>query len=51
MVVDDGLARLTATARVGRRAFGLRLEVPGCGALVPSHLDLVIDVVAGRAVA
>ena len=50
-VVEDGVARLTATGRVDRRAFGLRLEVPGCGALVPAHLDLVIDVVAVRAVA
>ena len=49
VVADGGLARLTATGRVDRRAFGLRLEVPGCGALVPSHLDLAIDVVAARA--
>ena len=46
VVVDDGLARLSATGRVDRRAFGLRLDVPGCGALLPSHLDLRIDVTA-----
>lgn len=46
VVVQDGLARLSATGRVDRRAFGLRLDVPGCGALVPSHLDLRIDVSA-----
>ena len=46
VVVQDGTARLSATGRVDRRAFGLRLEVPGCGALVPSHLDLMIDVTA-----
>lgn len=46
--VHDGLARLLATGRVDRRSFGLRLEVPGCGALVPSHLDLSIDVHAER---
>jgi polyisoprenoid-binding protein YceI len=43
---DDGAARLSATGRVDRRDFGLRLEVPGCGALVPSHLELAIDVTA-----
>ena len=48
VVGDDGLARLSATGRVDRRDFGLRLEVPGCGALVPSHLDLRIDVLAER---
>ena len=48
VVVEDGLARLTATGRVDRRVFGLRLDVPGCGALVPSHLDLQIDVTAER---
>lgn len=48
VVLEDGLARLTATGRVDRRQFGLRLEVPGCGALVPSHLDLSIRVTAGR---
>ncbi len=48
VVVDDGIARLAATGRVDRRAFGLRLELPGCGALVPSHLDLTIDVTAVR---
>lgn len=47
-VVADGLARLRASGRVDRRAFGLRLEVPGCGALVPSHLDLSIEVTAVR---
>ena len=47
-VVEDGVARLSATGRVDRRAFGLRLDVPGCGGLVPSHLDLVIDVTAER---
>ena len=46
--VQDGVARLTATGRVDRRVYGLRLEVPGCGALVPSHLDLTIDVTAVR---
>lgn len=46
VVVEDGVARLTATGRVDRRVFGLRLEVPGCGALVPSHLDLSISVTA-----
>lgn len=45
----DGQARLSATGRVDRRVYGLRLEVPGCGALVPSHLDLTIDVTAVRA--
>jgi hypothetical protein len=44
----DGRARLSATGRIDRRLFGLRLEVPGCGALVPSHLDLTIDVAAVR---
>ena len=44
----DGSARLTATGRVDRRDFGLRLELPGTGRLVPSHLDLSIDVVAER---
>lgn len=44
----DGVARLTATGRVDRRLFGLHLDVPGCGALLPSHLDLSIDVTAVR---
>lgn len=48
VVVEDGLARLSATGRVDRRAFGLRLDVPGCAALVPSHLDLEIEVLAER---
>jgi len=48
VVVEEGLARLSATGRVDRRAFGLRLDVPGCGALVPSHLDLRIEVTAER---
>ena len=43
---SDGTARLTAAGRVDRRLFGLRLEVPGCGALLPTHLDLSIDVTA-----
>ena len=47
-VVEEGVARLTATGRVDRRVFGLRLEVPGCGALVPSSLDLSIEVTAER---
>ena len=46
--VQDGVARLTATGRVDRRVYSLRLEVPGCGALVPNHLDLTIDVTAVR---
>lgn len=45
---DDGVARLTAMGRVDRRLFGLRLDVPGCGALLPTHLDLSIDVTAVR---
>lgn len=48
VVVEERLARLTATGRVDRRAFGLRLELPGCGALLPSHLDLAIAVTAER---
>lgn len=47
-VQDDGVARLTAVGRVDRRLFGLRLDVPGCGALLPTHLDLSIDVTAVR---
>ena len=46
--VSDGVARLTATGQVDRRAFGLRLDLPGCGALVPSHLGLAIEVTAVR---
>ena len=46
--VGEGVARLTASGRVDRRLFGLRLDVPGCGALLPTHLDLSIDVTAVR---
>ena len=46
--LDEGVARLTAAGRVDRRAYGLRLELPGCGALVPNTLDLTIDVTAVR---
>ena len=46
--VADGVARLSATGRVARQAFGLRLDLPGCGALVPSHLDLTIEVTVVR---
>lgn len=42
-------AVLWVAGRVGRRVFGLRLQVPGFGALVPSHLDLSIAVTAVRA--
>lgn len=45
---SDGVVRLTATGRVDRRLFGLRLDVPGLGALMPTHLDLSIDVTALR---
>lgn len=48
VVVRDGLARMTATGRLDRRVFGLRVDVPGGGALVPSHLDLSIEVTAAR---
>lgn len=46
--LGDGLARMTATGRVDRRQLGLRLELPGCGALVPTSLDLSIAVTAVR---
>lgn len=46
VVIAEGLVRLSATGQVDRRVFGLRLDVPGCGALVPTHLDLRIDVTA-----
>lgn len=42
----DGKVRLQATGGVDRRAFGLRLEVPGCGVLVPGRLELSVDAVA-----
>lgn len=46
--VSDGVARLCASGRVDRRAYGLRLDLPGCRALVPSQLDLSIEVTAVR---
>lgn len=48
--LEPGVARLSASGRVDRRAYGLRLEVPGCGVLVPNALDLSIDVVAVPAI-
>lgn len=49
-VLDDARARLTATGSVDRRAFGLRLDVPGCRFLLPAQLELQVDVVVARRV-
>ena len=49
LAAADGVVRVTATGRVDRRPFGLRLEVPGCTSLlVPQCLELQIDVTAVR---
>lgn len=46
--VEDDVARLSASGRVDRRAFGLRLDLPVVGSLLPTHLDLTITVCAVR---
>ncbi len=48
-LLGGGRARLRATGEVDRRAFGLRVDLPGCGFLVPSKLRLDIDVEVVRA--
>ena len=36
-------ARLRARGEVDRRSFGLRLELPGCGFLVPTRMRVEVD--------
>lgn len=43
-LLDDERARLIAVGAVDRRAFGLRLDLPGCRFLVPQQMHLDIDV-------
>jgi polyisoprenoid-binding protein YceI len=43
-LLGRGRARLRATGHVDRRSFGLRLDLPGCGFLVPTRLQVDIDV-------
>jgi polyisoprenoid-binding protein YceI len=43
-LLGDDRARLRAAGEVDRRAFGLRVDLPGCGFLVPSRLRVEVDV-------
>lgn len=43
-LLDDDRARLVAVGALDRRAFGLRLDLPGGRYLVPQRLHLDIDV-------
>jgi polyisoprenoid-binding protein YceI len=42
-------ARLRASGEVDRRRFGLRLDLPGCGFLVPNAMRVDVDVEVVRA--